>query len=98
MVFFGAYKTSFAAPLAGNFKIATGFALWGVVISAVYMLRAYRAGFLGPQKPDSSHWTDLCTPIRLPYLLLIGLLVLPGFFPNILINLVKPSIRALLAN
>ncbi len=98
MVFFGAYKTSFAAPLAGNFKIATGFALWGVVISAVYMLRAYRAGFLGPQKPDSSHWTDLCTPIRLPYLLLIGLLVLPGFFPNILINLVKPSIQALLAN
>jgi NADH-quinone oxidoreductase subunit M len=98
LVFFGAYKTSFAAPLAGNFKIATGFALWGVVISAVYMLRAYRAGFLGPQKPDSSHWTDLCTSIRLPYLLLLLLLVLSGFFPNILINLVKPSIRALLAN
>ena len=41
------------------FQIATVLALWGVVISAVYMLRAYRSGVLGDdrgtlQGPDGS--------------------------------------------
>ncbi len=31
----------------GHFQLATIFALWGVVISAVYMLRAYRADLHG---------------------------------------------------
>ena len=47
MVFFGAFKPAVAAPLVGSYRIATVFALWGVVISAVYMLRAYRAIFMG---------------------------------------------------
>lgn len=98
LVFFGAYKTSFAAPLSGNFKIATGFALWGVVISAVYMLRAYRAGFLGPQKADSANWTDLTGSLKLPFILLLGFLVLSGFFPNLLLNLVRPALQVLLAH
>ena len=33
------------------FQIATVLALWGVVISAVYMLRAYRAVFMGAAEP-----------------------------------------------
>ncbi len=47
MVFFGAFRNG--ADLNGFhlYQIATLLALWGVVISAVYMLRAYRAMFMG---------------------------------------------------
>ena len=49
-------------PAAGhplrNFQLATIFALWGVVISAVYMLRAYRAIFMGEPGKDVAGWTD----------------------------------------
>ena len=45
-VFFGAFKPA-AGLSAANFQLAMVFALWGVVISAVYMLRAYRSIFLG---------------------------------------------------
>src|SRR5204863_9271014 len=47
LVFFGAFKPAAAPSAVGQFKLATFFALWGVVISAVYMLRAYRAIFFG---------------------------------------------------
>ena len=40
-----------------SFQIATVLALWGVVISAVYMLRAYRAVFMG--RPGRSEWSGL---------------------------------------
>ena len=36
-----------------SFQFATLLALWGVVISAVYMLRAYRAIFMGEMSPES---------------------------------------------
>ena len=47
MVFFGAFRNGFALDRFHIFQIATVLALWGVVISAVYMLRAYRKVFMG---------------------------------------------------
>src|SRR6266849_5235019 len=43
MIFFGAFHRGANLQHFGMFQIATVLALWGVVISAVYMLRAYRA-------------------------------------------------------
>ncbi len=46
MVFFGAFGSGGSHfNRFDRYQIATVCALWGVVISAVYMLRAYRAGF-----------------------------------------------------
>ena len=47
MVFFGAFRNGANLERFHIFQIATVLALWGVVISAVYMLRAYRAVFMG---------------------------------------------------
>jgi NADH-quinone oxidoreductase subunit M len=95
MVFFGAFKPAFTAQTA-SFQLATAFALWGVVISAVYMLRAYRAIFLGSAKPESASWTDPAPLMRLPVILLVVALLIAGFCPGAVLNYVKPSIQALL--
>ncbi len=64
---------------------ATILAVWGVVISAVYMLRAYRTAFMGD--PDASRRHDvLTTEEKLPLAALAGALVVVGFFPNLLLQ------------
>src|SRR6202030_368857 len=47
MIFFGAFRHGWEMQRFHLFQIATVLALWGVVISTVYMLRAYRATFMG---------------------------------------------------
>ncbi len=64
MVFFGAFRNG--ADMSGFhiYQVATLLALWGVVISAVYMLRAYRATFLGSMKERWSGLPELQTHLR----------------------------------
>jgi NADH-quinone oxidoreductase subunit M len=77
-------------------RTATVLALWGVVISAVYMLRAFRAVFKGPA-PDTLRQpvSDLAVPARLPALLLIAALLVTGFFPNLILRSVNPVVEAI---
>ncbi len=96
LVFFGAYKPAAADAAVSNFQIATTFALWGVVISAVYMLRAYRAIFFGEPNEDRTITADPVFTIRLPILLLLATLMIAGFFPQTFLAFIKPSIEALL--
>jgi NADH-quinone oxidoreductase subunit M len=96
MVFFGAFKPGVSDALTGGFKIATGFALWGVVISAVYMLRAYKRIFLGEPAGRTLALTDTIGSSRWPIILLIATLMITGFAPRTLLNYVKPSVQALL--
>ena len=42
MIFFGAFRNGWEIGRFHIFQIATILALWGVVLSTVYMLRAYR--------------------------------------------------------
>lgn len=95
MVFFGAFKPAVNDALVGNFRIAVGFALWGVVISAVYMLRAYKQIFMGEPAKSISSWPDLAGAARLPIILLIAALMITGFVPRTVLSYVKPSVEAL---
>jgi len=94
-VFFGAFKPG-PGLVAPNFQLATVFALWGVVISAVYMLRAYRAIFLGSPGKDSAAYIDPVKSLRWPVILLLALLLIAGFVPSAFLAYVQPSIQALL--
>src|SRR5207245_7371475 len=47
MIFFGAFENGWTMDGFHIFQIATVLVLWGVVISTVYMLRAYRNTFMG---------------------------------------------------
>jgi NADH-quinone oxidoreductase subunit M len=96
MIFFGAYKPAVDTALIASYRVATVFALWGVVIGAVYMLRAYRAIFMGEFVDTRSGWVDPIINLRLPLILLIIPLFFAGFFPNVLLGYLKPSVEALL--
>jgi NADH-quinone oxidoreductase subunit M len=96
LVFFGAFKPSVDASLVLNYRVATGFALWGVVISAVYMLRAYRAIFMGAPRGSIAAWSDPVASLRVPILLLIAALMVAGFAPESLLSYLRPSVEALL--
>ncbi len=97
MVFFGAYKPSATPDIAGHFRLATIFALWGVVISAVYMLRGYRAVFMGKFTEATTALEDPPFDLRFPVVLLIAALLLTGFAPATLLSFIKPSIEALIS-
>lgn len=94
MVFMGAFAngTSASTFIPANGLTALHWtvicALWGVVISAVYMLRGYRDVFQGtPQTglfmsdPARSQW--------LPLVLLAAVLLLVGCFPSFLLEMMQ---------
>jgi len=94
MVLFGAFRNG-ADPYGFHiFQIATVLALWGVVISAVYMLRAYRSVFMGAVRESWSGLTDLPRSLRLPIGLLLAMSIWFGFFPQSFVRLVTPTFKS----
>jgi NADH-quinone oxidoreductase subunit M len=95
MIFFGA----FARGNVGGFnwfQTCTALALWGVVISAVYMLRAYRNIFWGARgSAVKDNTEDLGCDVRWAVILLIAVLLLTGFRPGLLLDYLNPVFAAL---
>ena len=89
LVFLSAFRNYDPAAGLGPVQIACIFAIWGVVISAVYMLRAYRSIFQGPSVKATEAAADLTFADRIPALLLAVALLAVGLFPNLLLNLLK---------
>jgi NADH-quinone oxidoreductase subunit M len=98
MVFFGAFKRGMPTLQFSGFQIATILSLWGVVISAVYMLRAYRAVFLGEPHKTVGAWIDPVAAQRWPVILLLGTLMVAGFAPQYFLNYLTPALQALLSH
>ena len=61
------------------------------------MLRGYRAAFLGETPKRWADLKDLCGCARPAILLLLAILLVGGFRPQLLVNLVTPTIKAVLA-
>jgi NADH-quinone oxidoreductase subunit M len=93
MVFFGAFSAQWEMNRFHIFQIATVLALWGVVISAVYMLRAYRKVFMGPLTDRYPDATDLRLSLRAPITLLIVATLFVGFYPQSLVQRIAPTFR-----
>jgi NADH-quinone oxidoreductase subunit M len=97
MIFFGAFKNSWVIDRFHLFQIATALALWGVVISTVYMLRAYRQTFMGTTGEQWKHLVDLRAGLRVPVTLLVGALLCYGFFPQSFVQMLAPKFRTYLS-
>jgi NADH-quinone oxidoreductase subunit M len=86
-VFFGAWSQP-------SLRIVTALAVWGgLIIGAVYMLRAVRVVLHGPWQKDGSNLTDATDANlwrRVPYALLLASLLVFGFFPRLLTDKIKP--------
>jgi NADH-quinone oxidoreductase subunit M len=96
MIFFGAFKNGWEISRFHIFQIATVLALWGVVISTVYMLRAYRKVFTGALNERWKEIADLRLSLRVPVTLLVGALLCCGFFPQSLVRIVTPAFSSYL--
>lgn len=92
-IFFGAFAGEDTAMTW--IRWATIGALWGVVISAVYMLRAYRNVFMGPKSEKLTTPADLSWAARLPLLLLLVALIAVGFAPELLNQFIRPAVNGL---
>ncbi|MDZ4787611.1 MAG: NADH-quinone oxidoreductase subunit M [Blastochloris sp.] len=85
LIFFGAWKVH---------PWTTFFAIWGIVISAVYYLRAVRSIFFGELKTYPTEVKDFKGLAETwPYVLLVGMLVAIGIYPAWLIKWIEPSIN-----
>ena len=97
MVIFGAFRNGANPDRFGLFQIAAVLGLWGVVISAVYMLRAYRAVFMGALGDSLGGATDLRRSLRVPVVLLVGMTMWFGFFPQSFVRMVTPTFKSYFA-
>ncbi|MBA2744066.1 MAG: NADH-quinone oxidoreductase subunit M [Chthoniobacterales bacterium] len=97
MVFFGAFRNGVDFAGFHVYQVTTALALWGVVISAVYMLRAYRATFMGTMPDAVATAVDIRAGLRLPIALLVGALLWIGFFPQTLVRVLTPTFRSTLS-
>jgi len=97
MIFFGAFREGWEIERLHIFQIATVLALWGVVISTVYMLRAYRKTFMGTIREQWQRLPDLRPGLRVPVTLLVAALLCYGFFPQSFVRMVEPRFHRYLS-
>ena len=93
MVFFGAFRNGADMNGFHIFQIATALALWGVVISAVYMLRAYRATFLGTTAERWVVLPDISNSLKVPAAILVAALLWAGFSPQTFVRVLAPTFK-----
>ncbi len=89
LVFLSAFQNYQPAVGLGPVQIACILSIWGVVITAIYMLRAYRNIFQGPSAKATESAADLTLMDRVPTFLLVFALLAVGLYPNLLLNLLK---------
>src|SRR5207244_2212836 len=97
MIFFGAFKHGWTMDGFHIFQIATVLALSGVVISTIYMLRAYRKTFMGTLSERWKEVVDLRFGLRFPIAVLIGALLCFGFFPQSFVQTITPVFQTYLS-
>lgn len=97
MVFFGAFKSGATAGTLnfGGSQIATICGLWGVVISAVYMLRAYRQMFMGEAAAERAV-PGPGVALRWSVIMLLAVLLIGGMWPRSFLGFIQPSVEALI--
>src|SRR5438093_11655022 len=96
MIFFGAFKNGWEIGRFHIFQVATVLALWGVVISTVYMLRAYRKAFMGMLNERCNGLVDLRTGLLVSMAFLVGALLGYGLYPQSFVRMITPAFRTYL--
>jgi len=93
MVFLGAWQQGSTV-----FRVATVCAVWGIVVTATYLLWAVRTSFFGPFDEKWAMLKDAVTfKQRFPYVLLLLVLLTVGFWPRLLTDIIKPSVERIVS-
>lgn len=86
-VFLSGFRNWTAGDSLGPVQIGTIIAIFGVVLSAIYMLRAIRNIFHGEPVKATESAKDLNLEEKIPAVVLAGALLVVGLYPNLLLNL-----------
>lgn len=87
LIFNGAFALT---PAAAAISVA------GLLLTAVFLLRMIRLVFTGALKSSLSSWADLDTGERLVFGVLIALIVIPGLWPQVLLQFSNTAVLSLL--
>lgn len=85
--------------LVGTFQVnkwAAGFALLGMVLAALYILNMYQKIATGPTVPETERFADLAPREVLALAPAIVIIIVLGFFPRPVLDLINPSVDSLL--
>ena len=79
-----------------QYRWLTVLAVFGLVITAIYLLKAIRLGFQGPLDPRFAQLTDTRTfSAKFPYVMLLVLLILVGCLPSIILTHISSSTKTI---
>ncbi len=89
LIFIGSWK---------SYPVVVGLAVFGVLITAIYLLRAVQSMCFGAPNPKWAGLKDARTLAeKFPFVLLLGALLLFGFWPQGLLRIIQPAVLALTA-
>ena len=74
------------------YPVLTIISIFAVVITAIYILRVIQKIFFGPRNAKWDHLKDAKGVELIPILLLGGVLIVFGVFPNLIMNVVNSGI------
>ncbi len=78
-------------------KVPAILAVWGLVITGVYLLRAVKDAWFGEISPRWEKLKDARTPVeKAPYVILIAVLVFFGFYPQPMIDVIEQGTTPLM--
>lgn len=80
-----------------QYRWLTVLAIFGLVITAIYLLKAIRLGFHGDLNPGFAKAIDAQTlSAKFPYVLLLSLLILVGCLPSIILTHIGSSTKTII--
>ena len=80
-----------------KYPVVVSFAVFGILVTALYLLRAVQKVCYGPENPNWQHLKDASGFFqKFPFLLLLGALLIFGFWPQGLLNMIRPAVTSLL--
>lgn len=95
--------SNFAAELLvfigswNQYPVIVALAVFGILVTAFYLLRAVQSMCYGPVNPKWKNLKDVTTfSERFPFVLLLGALLLFGFWPQGLLQFIQPALGVIL--
>ena len=81
-----------------QYRWQTVLAVLGIVITAIYMLKAIRLGFHGPLNKQWAQLTDAQTMTqKFPFILLMAALIIAGCLPSLILKHIDSSTKPIIA-
>lgn len=87
LVFLGTLKT---------YPVLAWIVVFALVITLAYSLRAIVVAFFGEPREAHPHVADIGFFLSLPRAILVGVLLVLGFYPRLILDVIDPATRALL--